>query len=174
MNQELQLKLQAYLDGELPDGEAAEARELIARDREAQALFDELTNTNTALAGHEAEVKLPETREFYWSKIQREIARLETPVAAPVAEPGISWAGWVLRRWLPVSGLAAASCAVVLLMLLSGNTQAQLAEMELNSDKMGAYTFRDQKEKMTMIWFYDRTDDSKSTPMSAVTDASRE
>jgi len=172
MNQELQFKLQAYLDGELPDGEAAEVRELIARDHGAQALFDELTNTNAALEGHETEVKLPESREFYWSKIQREIARLEAPVAVP--EPKDSWAGWVLRRWLPVSGLAAASCAVVLFMLLSGNTQAQLAEMELNSDKMGAYTFRDQKEKMTMIWFYDRTDDPKATPMSAVTDVSHE
>jgi len=172
MNQKLQFKLQAYLDGELPDGEAAEVRELIARDREAQALFDELTNTNAALAGHEAEVKLPETREFYWSKIQREIARLEAPAALP--EPRGSWMSWAKRRWLPVSGLAVASCAVVLLMMLSGNTEAQLAEMELNSDKMGAYTFRDQKEKMTMIWFYDRTDDSKSTPMSAVVDAPKE
>ncbi len=149
-------------------------RELIARDRDAQALFDELSNTKAALAGHEAEVKLPETREFYWSKIQREIARLEAPAAEAAPEPRVSWTGWMLRRWLPVSGLVAASCAVVLFMLLSGNTQAQLAEMELNSDKMGAYTFRDQKEKMTMIWFYDRTDDSKSTPMSAVTGASHE
>ena len=168
MKQELQLKLQAYLDGELPDGEAADLRELIARDSEAQELVAELTNTNAALAGHEAEVKLPETREFYWSKIQREIAHEETHAAAP--ETGASWTGWMLRRWLPVSGLAVASCAVVLLMLLSGNTQAQLAEMELNSDKMGAYTFRDQKEQMTMIWFYDRTDEAKPTPMSAVTD----
>src|SRR5258707_14151177 len=92
MNQELQLKLQAYLDGELPDGEAAEARELIARDGEAQALVAELANTSAALAGHEAEGKLPETREFYWSKIQREIARQEAPVA--VSGRGGFGGGW--------------------------------------------------------------------------------
>src|SRR6266478_9578002 len=148
MNQELQLKLQAYLDGELPDGEAAEARELIARDREAQALVAELENTNAALAGHEAEVKLPEAREFYWSKIQREIARQEAPVAVP--EPVVSWMDWAKRRWLPVSGIAATACAVVLLMVLSGNSPAQLAEAELRSDDMGAYTYSDQQEKMTI------------------------
>ncbi len=172
MNQELQLKLQAYLDGELPDGEAAEARELIARDREAQALVAELENTNAALAGHEAEVKLPETREFYWSKIQREIARQEAPVAVP--ERGDSWAGWALRRWLPVSGVAAALCAAVLLMVLSGNSPAQLAEAELRSDDMGAYTYSDQQEKMTIVWFYDRGDDSQFTPAPAVANIHRE
>lgn len=172
MDQDLQLKLQAYLDGELPDGEAAEARELIARDGEAQALVAELANTNAALAGHEAEVKLPETREFYWSKIQREIARLEAPAAVP--EPKTSWAGWVLRRWLPVSGVAVASCAVVLLMLLSGSSPAQLAEMELNSNEMGAYTYSDQQEKMTIVWFYNRADDSQFTPAPAVANEHRE
>ncbi len=172
MKQDLQLKLQAYLDGELPDGEAADVRELIARDREAQELVAELANTNAALTGHEAEVRLPESREFYWSKIKREIARLETPAAVP--KQSDSWFGWAKRRWLPMSGLAAASCAAVLFMLLSGSSQAQLAEMELNSKEMGAYTFRDQKESMTMIWFYNKADDTKSAPATAGANLSQE
>jgi hypothetical protein len=130
-----------------------------------------LENTNAALAGHEAGVKLPETREFYWSKIQREIARQEAPVAVP--EPVVSWMDWAKRRWLPVSGIAAA-CAVVLLMVLSGNSPAQLAEAELRSDDMGAYTYSDQQEKMTIVWFYDRGNDSQFTPAPAVANVHRE
>jgi len=62
---EAQIKLMAYLDGELPEREAVEVREWLARDEEARALLAELQNTGAALAGHEAGLKLPETREFF-------------------------------------------------------------------------------------------------------------
>ena len=62
MKQELQLKLQAYLDGELPEGEAREVAGLLAQDAEARALLAELKNTRAALAGFEADIKLPESR----------------------------------------------------------------------------------------------------------------
>ena len=44
-------------------------------------------NTRAALAGVQSEIKLPEGRDFYWSKIKREIQRLDTPAtaAAPVS-----------------------------------------------------------------------------------------
>src|SRR6266513_3336151 len=82
MKQELQLKLQAYLDGELPDGEAREAAGLLAQDAEARALLAELKKTRAALAGFETDIKLPESREFYWSKIEREIQR-QSPIIEP-------------------------------------------------------------------------------------------
>ena len=75
MKHELELKLQAHLDGELTGREATEIAALLEHDREAAALFGELRNIKTALTGNELEIKLPETREFYWSKIEREIAR---------------------------------------------------------------------------------------------------
>src|SRR5580765_8199514 len=80
MDFDTQLKLQAFLDGELADAEAREVASWIARDEEAKALHAELKNTRKAIKESEANVRLPETREFYWSKIEREIQRLE-PVA---------------------------------------------------------------------------------------------
>ena len=77
MKDEQQLKLQAYLDGELPDSEVRAVADWIAKDAEAAGLLAELKNTRGALAGFEAEIKLPESREFYWSKIAREIERAE-------------------------------------------------------------------------------------------------
>src|SRR5918999_622472 len=103
MKQELILKYQAYLDGELPDWEARAIAEAIAADSEAQALVAELRQTKTMLAGNEPQPTLPETREFYWSKIQRQIERLERE---PVAEHAGSLLGAWRRFVAPLAGLA--------------------------------------------------------------------
>ena len=75
MNEELALKLQAFLDGELPEDEAREVSSLLARDADAAALHRELKNTRAAVVNFERPIQVPETREFYWSKISKEIER---------------------------------------------------------------------------------------------------
>src|SRR5436190_18132785 len=87
MNQDLHLKLQAYLDGELPSGEARAVADLVAQDADTRALLAELTHTRSVLAGYESEIKLPETRELYWSKLARDIQRQErcVPVGSSVS-----------------------------------------------------------------------------------------
>jgi anti-sigma factor RsiW len=165
MNEEAQFKLQAYLDGELPAGETAEVRQWLARDEEARALLAELQHTNTALAGHEAEVKLPETREFFWSKIEREIGRQG---AASVAPRKSFWARWGWRGLVPVGGVAVA-CLLALHLAYPGAAVAEFVpELDLASDNMGAYTFRNQEDGLTMIWLYERTSQTQSaqSPMS--------
>src|SRR5438445_3348784 len=103
MNYEDQLKLQAYLDGELPEAEAREVANWLAQDREAVALHAELRNTRQAMVGLEVGIELPESREFFWSKIEREILRQQAP--EPVARPMALLA--LLRRLLmPAGGLA--------------------------------------------------------------------
>src|SRR6266702_2258506 len=84
MDYDAQLKLQAYLDGELPEAEARAVATWLARDREAVALLAELRATRKALAGFEAGIRLPESGEFFWSKIQRAISALE--LAEPARE----------------------------------------------------------------------------------------
>src|SRR5262245_14904402 len=64
MKEDIQLKLQAYLDGELPAQDAKAVTELLASDGEARALLMELTNTRNAITAHEAEIKVPANREF--------------------------------------------------------------------------------------------------------------
>lgn len=162
INQDLQLKLQAYLDGELADREAAEVRNLVARDAEAQALLAELTNTNAAFKVFEAECRVPESREFYWSKIQREIERQEQlETALPV--PAQSWFAWLRGHFRPLSGVALACCILGIVTFRSGGQVAQTSQLELASDEMGAYTFRDHNERMTMVWIYDKGADSEFT-----------
>src|ERR1041384_1079271 len=104
MNLEQQLKVQAYLDGELSEREARQISDLIASDREAQLLLTELRNTKNALTGNELEIKLPETREFYWSQLQRQIERANPPAAASRPNP---LAAKFLRIFAPVAGAVA-------------------------------------------------------------------
>lgn len=162
MNEESQIKLQAFLDGELPPGETAEVRQWLERDREARELLEELKNTRAALTGHEAGIKLPETREFYWSKIRRELERQEqqTTTREPVRKS--FWARWGWRGLLPAGGLAAA-CLLALHLSVPGAGVAEFTpELELATDDMGAYTFRDQQDGLTTIWLYDRGSGAQS------------
>src|ERR1044071_8212205 len=103
MTEEQQLKLQSFLDGELPEAEAREMISLIARDEEAKALHAELKNTRQAIKSSEANVRLPESREFFWSKIEREIQRLE-PVSEPKAS--VSLFDYLQRLLVPMSAAA--------------------------------------------------------------------
>ncbi len=166
MNHDAELKLQAWLDGELSEREAAEVKDWLARDREAQLLLAELQNTGAALAGQEEGIKHPESREFFWSKISREIERQERVAAVPARPAGRPW---LLRLLVPVGSLAAVAFLAVWLTGRSPSGEpGTISEMELASDDMGAYTFRDHGaapgEGLTMIWFFDRKADSQFTP----------
>src|SRR5262245_11134807 len=100
---EAQLKLQAYLDGELPEAEAREVAKWLAEDQDAVGLLAELRNTRQALAGFERVMPLPESREFFWSKIEREIARQDSREGSERAQP--RFAGW-RRLFAPAFALA--------------------------------------------------------------------
>jgi anti-sigma factor RsiW len=149
MNAEFQLKLQAHLDGELSEREAREIETVLATDAEARALLVELRNTRVALAAFEAELKLPEERAFFWSKIQREILRQEQAESVrPVRVP--AW-----RRFLIPSGAFAAVAIAALLGAhqmgwLSGGARAPRIETVLADS--GAMTYRDEAERTTVVW----------------------
>jgi len=158
MDFETQLKLQAYLDGELPEAEAREVAKLLAQNQEAVLLLGELRNTRQAIKGSEAIVQLPESREFYWSKISREIERLERPQPVEQKRPFI----FRLQRFLvPVTGALAVAIFLGITLLNSG-TGTALGETELATEDMGAITFRSESEGMTTVWLYNRGDSELS------------
>src|SRR5258708_8407957 len=110
MDNDSQLKLQAYLDGELPEKEAKAVANWLAKDSEAVALFGELRNTRQALTGFEVGIALPESREFYWSKIAREIRVMEQPKPEP-ARVSLLAAG--RRLLMPASAIAGVAFAAL-------------------------------------------------------------
>jgi anti-sigma factor RsiW len=101
MKHDLELKVQAWLDGELPDHEARRIGEWIARDAEASALAAELGCIRQAMLRNETAGTLDESREFYWSKIERQIqreagirARRGNTLVCALAEIFGALAGW--------------------------------------------------------------------------------
>ncbi|MBA4146824.1 MAG: hypothetical protein H0X66_01830 [Verrucomicrobia bacterium] len=155
MNHEQQLQLQAYLDGELSDRESRKVTDLLASNEEARNLFSELQFTRTALVENEPEFKLPESREFFWSKIQREIRQTE---AAPVpTAAGVSVFAWLQRYLMPVSVVAVLAVIGIFAMSKSQPTQTAYAfgEIEALNGDMDSITFRSEAERMTVIYLYD-------------------
>jgi len=150
MNFDQQLKLQAFLDGELPENEAREVASLVARDAEAADLLKELRNTRQALADFEPGLKLPESPEFYWSKIAREIQRTED---SREPAPKTSFFARLRRMLVPAGALAALA-----LVLVVGGTQfglwhsAAVPDAEMTTADSGAFTYHDYANKLTLIW----------------------
>ena len=162
MKHDDQLKLQAWLDGELPAREAAEVQAGLAATADGRALLAELRNTTAAFSGHEAGVTLPESREFFWSKIERQIAREAAAIDRPA--PGLSWLARLRRQLIPLTGFATVTvvCGVVTLHSLTGTDP--VAEMELANEDIGACTYHDQANKMTVVWFSDRSSATEAAP----------
>lgn len=150
MNQEQQLKLQAFFDGELSEAEARKVANWIACDPEVAALQTELKNTRQALTGFEAGIKLPEAREFYWSKIQREITRLEGQEAV---RPALSPFARFLKFALPVGAFAALIIAGLIAVRNFGSSaSAATPTLETTMADPGAFTYRDEREGVTLVW----------------------
>ena len=149
MKYEEQLKIQAFLDGELSPSELKEVEALLARDADAQSLLTEIKNTSEAFKAVEAEYCLPESREFYWSKIKRQI---ESQSMAPAqAERPVSWlTTW--RRFLAPAGALAAVLVVALFTLSQTQTESGKVDLETALADPGAFTYRDYDAGATLVW----------------------
>jgi anti-sigma factor RsiW len=158
MNSEFELKLQAWLDGELAPAEARQVEARVGQDPQAQALLGELRMTRTALRGNEPDYVLPEAREFFWSKIERAIAAGERQ-----AQPAnrISF-GWLFRYWPQLSG---ATVAAALLCMAGFHfhwlSQQGWEDIENPLAETGTFCFRSEPDRMTLVWVYDRTEEKE-------------
>jgi anti-sigma factor RsiW len=166
MNVEQQLKLQAWVDGELPETEAQQVAAFAQNDSDARALAEELRVTKGFMSGNEPEAKLPESADFYWSKIRREIEQAEKATAAT---PRVSWTFAWRRLMAPLSGVA----LIAFLSILSLNVFHQqsiddsakyLVEVENLSEDIGSISYRSQSENMFVVYLYKKDHDTESHP----------
>ncbi len=149
MKQDLQLKLQAYLDGELPSGEAQAVTDWLAQDSAASDLLVELTNTRAALVSHESDIKVPDSREFYWSKIRRQIEREEQ--VAPAIK-SISMMERLRRLLVPAGTVAAMMLGVMVIQQQLGQGGFAALEADGTHEDSEAFTYRDYESGTTLVW----------------------
>jgi hypothetical protein len=151
MTDETTLRVQAWLDGELPSADVSAVSRLAQTDAGAAQVAQELKLVRSWLAAGEMPRSLPESREFYWSKIQRAIvSHAETKATAD----GGRLAGWRWLRWVVPAGLAAALAVVWFTSEPSPPQNAGLTSAEIDSpqEDWGTITFRSDSEQMTVVW----------------------
>jgi anti-sigma factor RsiW len=144
MKHDEQLELQAYLDGELDSVAAARVEARLAADVEGKALLAELRMVKEAVIQGEPAAKVPETRDFYWSKIARAI-EAEEKVAAKSQSPAVPVWAWV-RRLVPALGIATVVALVLLSQSPAGNGPGIAAAGE------NGETFHIEADGMTVVW----------------------
>ena len=156
MNNEFELKLQSYLDGQMPAREAKDLEARMQADPAAQALLAELRFTRAALRGNEPEHTLPETREFYWSKIERAILAEEKTA---VSRRNPFSLGWLFRYWPQLGGAGAAALLLCIgaFLLPSGSPYG---DVENPLTGTSTFTFRSEPDRMTLVWISEHTDDA--------------
>jgi hypothetical protein len=164
MNRDQILKIQSHVDCELTEDDAREIQALLSQDADANALSQELRATASLLRANEPLASLGESREFYWSKIEREIrAQAVTPSRFEFATAlAASWR----KMLVPVAG-AAAALAFILFSSPGLRTVASFGEIETPSEDMGALTFRDHAAGVTMVWVYNRGPSEFTEPTPA-------
>jgi anti-sigma factor RsiW len=151
INQDQKLNLQAYLDDELSPGRSREVAAWLEGDSEARQLAAELTEIRTTLQNNELDFKLSESREFYWSKIERAI-RQNSRKARPAAS--LSRFQWWFRLLAPAMGFSLLLMAAVSLLKLGPAPSAvsYLHEIETPLDDISAISFHSQSAGMTVVW----------------------
>lgn len=136
------LEIMAYSDGELDASRHRDVEKLIAEDPSAAALHQELTACANLLRAHEPLGTVPETREFYWSQIQRRIAA-EEQAAARAKAPKAPTFGWL--RWLaPAIGVAALALVVTY--------QQRPGPTILAVGEASSMTFTSEADGVTISW----------------------
>jgi anti-sigma factor RsiW len=144
-----QLRLQSFLDGELPEAQAAEVANRLAKDPAAAALITELRQTRQSMAGFDKGVSLPESREFFWSKIEREIERAMPPA---VERTGVPLYARLSRILMPAAGMAMVVIAGLMgARYLTGGSAASPFETSF-ADDGGAFTYHDYSAGATLVW----------------------
>jgi anti-sigma factor RsiW len=133
MTDETRLRVQAWLDGELPAAEAAAVSALVEADAEAADAVRELRWVRSWLAAGELPRALPESREFFWSKVERAIEPRSSgkPEVAAEEVEGASLRGRL--RWLVPLGLAAALAALLFTAKPPPAQNAALTSAEIDS-----------------------------------------
>ena len=155
MNRDTQLQVQAYLDNELSPADARNVSKLISSDVAIRELYNELKETREVLVQNEPEIRVPDTRDFYWSQIQRRIATAERQPALASERP------WWMRFLAPVAGTVAL-CAVLLSMVNKDGQPAAVGpnlstlvsaphQLEQSAD-VSTITFRSESEGVNVVW----------------------
>ncbi|MFL3665772.1 MAG: hypothetical protein ACJ06V_04225 [Verrucomicrobiota bacterium] len=150
---EIQLKVQALVDGELTGREAEELRDRLETDAGLKEFYERLTAVRELMADAELPRTLPESGDFHWSQISKAI-ECEERQAKQMARPA-SGANWLLRWVFPLAGIACLMLLFTLQQTRNPNLSISLGsdhELELSIDDLDVMTFNTGDDNMSVVW----------------------
>ena len=158
MNEQLQHRVQAWVDGELTEAEAGKVAEQVRLDPAVRALAENLRSFATVLREGEPVRPVPESRDFYWSRIREGIQRAERAADRPEARSApspVRWLAWLLP-------LGAAALAMIFFVRSPeaygpggtiGSEPSLVGHVvETPSDEVTSLTFYSAQDSMTVVW----------------------
>ena len=150
---EIELKVQALVDGELTGREAEALQQRINDDAKLQQLHARLTQMRGLIADSELPRPMPESGDFYWNKIAETIEHEKRAGERPA--PPTPASRWLLRWLTPLVGVS----AVVLLLTFQQPTAPDLGimlsgdhELELSSDEIDVMTYNTDDDSISIVW----------------------
>ena len=150
MSDEQLLEIMALADGELDGTRKAAVARWLADDSSAAALHRELSGIRTLVRAHEPAGAVPDSREFYWSQIQRRITTEERAAErkSPAKTSPLHWLRWLV----PTLGLAAVALVIVVQQqpgasVIAGNGPSLTAGTDAS-----AMTFTSDADGVTIRW----------------------
>ena len=150
---EIELKVQALVDGELTGRETKALQKRINDDAKLHQLHARLTQMRWLIADSELPRPLPESGDFYWNKIAETIEHEKRAGERP--SPPTPASRWLLRWLTPLVGVS----AVVLLLTLQQPTAPDLGimlsgdhELELSSDEIDVMTYNTDDDSISIVW----------------------
>jgi anti-sigma factor RsiW len=145
MKLETMLEIQSSVDGQLDNQRRQVVARLVSSDTEARQLHQQLTAVRMALREHEPAIRVPESREFYWSQLERRL-QVREQVHPPALHPATT-----VWRWLaPMMGVS----AVIAVFALQPFATTGLRSFPAGSGNPQAttVTFSSEADGVTIHW----------------------
>jgi anti-sigma factor RsiW len=142
MSDDQLLEIMAYADGELAANRKVGVEQLLSSNPSAAALHRELAGIRTLVRSNEPTGQIADTREFYWSQIQRRIAAEESAAnhKSPARSSPLNWLRWLV----PALGVAAVALIAVF--------QPRPVAAVIAGSEASAMTFTSDSDGVTIRW----------------------
>ncbi len=143
---DLKLELQAYVDGELSPDRHHRVESLLASDSQAREWVEGLRQISLLVRTNEPDLKVPTSREFYWSQIKRQMDQARASNEIRPVSTALNWFRWLV----PAVGVAA---VMVVVSIRSDRDEALLASTfdSMQTDS-SAVVFRSESDGVTIHW----------------------
>jgi len=168
-NIDVELRLQAHLDGEIEASQAVEFEAWLAGSAEARLLEAELREvTRLMREAGELQRSIPVSGAFYWNQIARQIRPVQGPAAWFEGAAAVDVVGAWWRRMMAPLSVSAAAAAVLLWLgpIMKTIPGDSFLMVEDKLEQTGSISFHSDEDRMTVVWVYDR-DLASSGPLSA-------